>query len=64
MTNLERQLEASIEYVRMRRMLVEVTEELSYVTAENERLRREAGRWRLLADMRLDQCALLKRQAG
>jgi regulator of replication initiation timing len=64
MSDLERLLEASIEYQRMKRMLVEVTEELAYTTADNERLRRELGRWRLLADMRQDQCALLRRQAG
>jgi hypothetical protein len=64
MNDLERLLQASIEYQFMRRTLAEVTQELERVKAENAALRKEAGKWHLLADMSQDQCALLKRQAG
>jgi len=65
MSDLERLLEASIEYQFMRRMLAEVTEELNRVNAENALLRRQVGKARLWADMQQQKVSMFhKPQAG
>jgi hypothetical protein len=56
MTDLERLLRASIEMAQLRKRVEQLE-------LENAELKRIAGRWHLLADIRKDTCALLRRQA-